>query len=94
MYWRKIISSVRLNGNITKEAFHFEEVLFYDHLILLNWYNNKHDFINVGKGISEKELKVSETSPELPDIYRTENHIRERQRLRWWIIGKIPFDSG
>ena len=58
----KIISSVWLNGNITKEAFHFEEVLFYDRLILLKWYNNKHDSINVGKGISEKELKVSETS--------------------------------
>ena len=39
----KIISSVWLNGNITKEAFHFEEVLFYDRLILLKWYNNKHD---------------------------------------------------
>ena len=57
-YGRKIISSVWLNGNITKETFHFEEVLFYE-LILLNWYNNKHDFINVGKGISEKEFKVS-----------------------------------
>ena len=57
-YGRKIISSVWLNGNITKETFHFEEVLFYE-VILLNWYNNKHDFINVGKGISEKEFKVS-----------------------------------
>ena len=79
MYGRKIISSVRLNGNITKEAFHFEEVLFYDRLILLNWYNNKHDFINVGKGISEKELKVSETSPEPPDIYRTKTE-KTRQK--------------
>ena len=83
MYGRKIISSVRLNGNITKEAFHFEEVLFYDRLILLNWYNNKHDFINVGKGISEKELKVSETSPEPPDIilgYRTQTE-KTRQKI-------------
>ena len=56
--WAKNYFFRLLNGNITKETFHFEEVLFYE-VILLNWYNNKHDFINVGKGISEKEFKVS-----------------------------------
>lgn len=48
------------------ETFHFEEVLFYE-VILFNWYNNKHDFINVGKGISEKEFKVSKEPKKEPE---------------------------
>ena len=74
-----------MNGNITKETFHFEEVLFYE-VILLNWYNNKHDFINVGKGISEKELKVSKErkkSPEagLPDINRRKPDTKQEKMV-------------
>ena len=67
-----------LNGNITKETYHFEEVLFYE-VILLNWYNNKHDFINVGKGISEKELKVSKEHKKEPRS-RFTGHKPERTR--------------
>lgn len=83
-YGRKIISSVWLNGNITKETFHFEEVLFYE-VILLNWYNNKHDFINVGKGISEKanlSLKCQKRPPKIEKPDKTGNTAKNRRNYR------------
>ena len=52
-YFFRLVEWKYNEGNISLWRGAFYEV------ILLNWYNNKHDFINVGKGISEKEFKVS-----------------------------------